>query len=254
MNEDATRLGLILPMFRALGWDIENVNEVSPEEKVSRGWVDFSFRIGNVPRYFLETKRASEDLNDPRWVKQAIDYSWTKSVTWALLSDFEGLRVFNAEWKEENPFRAQFIEFNVDTYLGDFNRLWWLSRAETAERRLDAEAEKVGKKEKRLPVSQILFDDLKTWRGKLSKDLTGFNLISMAEADTAVLRMLNRLIFIRTAEDRDVESPRLLALIREMKDKGQIKDLSKGLSALFREMDGVYTRNCSRRIRRRGFM
>ncbi|HSQ40117.1 MAG TPA: hypothetical protein VLM78_08135, partial [Anaerolineales bacterium] len=70
MNEDATRLGLILPMFRALGWDIENVNEVSPEEKVSRGWVDFSFRIGNVPRYFLETKRASEDLNDPRWVKQ----------------------------------------------------------------------------------------------------------------------------------------------------------------------------------------
>jgi len=240
MNEDATRLGLILPMFRALGWDIENVNEVSPEEKVSRGWVDFSFRIGNVPRYFLETKRASEDLNDPRWVKQAIDYSWTKSVTWALLSDFEGLRVFNAEWKEENPFRAQFIEFNVDTYLGDFNRLWWLSRAETAERRLDAEAEKVGKKGKRLPVSQILFDDLKTWRGKLSKDLTGFNSISMADADTAVLRMLNRLIFIRTAEDRDVESPRLLALIREMKDKGQIKDLSKGLSALFREMDGVY--------------
>ena len=151
-----------------------------------------------------------------------------------------GLRVFNAEWKEENPFRAQFIEFNVDTYLGDFNRLWWLSRAETAERRLDAEAEKVGKKGKRLPVSQILFDDLKTWRGKLSKDLTGFNSISMADADTAVLRMLNRLIFIRTAEDRDVESPRLLALIREMKDKGQIKDLSKGLSALFREMDGVY--------------
>jgi type I restriction-modification system DNA methylase subunit len=240
MNEDATRLGLILPMFRALGWDIENVNEVSPEEKVSRGWVDFSFRIGNVPRYFLETKRASEDLNDPRWVKQAIDYSWTKSVTWALLSDFEGLKVFNAEWKEENPFRAQFIEFNVDTYLGDFNRLWWLSRAETAERRLDAEAEKVGKKDKRQPVSQILFDDLKTWRGKLSKDLTGFNSISTAEADNAVLRMLNRLIFIRTAEDRDVESPRLLALIREMKDKGQVKDLSKGLSALFREMDGVY--------------
>ncbi len=240
MNEDATRLGFILPMFRALGWDIENHNEVSPEEKVSRGWVDFSFRIGNVPRYFLETKRASEDLNDPRWVKQAIDYSWTKSVTWALLSDFEGLRVFNAEWKEENPFRAQFIEFNVDTYLGDFNRLWWLSRAETAQRRLDAEAEKVGKKDKRQPVSQILFDDLKTWRGKLSKDLTGFNSISTAEADNAVLRMLNRLIFIRTAEDRDVESPRLLALIREMKDKGQIKDLSKGLAALFREMDGVY--------------
>jgi predicted type IV restriction endonuclease len=88
MNEMQTRLGYILPLFRALGWDTSNINEVSPEEKVSRGWVDFSFRIGNVPRFFLETKRVNEDLNDPKWVKQAIDYAWTKSVTWALLSDF----------------------------------------------------------------------------------------------------------------------------------------------------------------------
>ncbi|HEX9385607.1 MAG TPA: hypothetical protein VF918_04760, partial [Anaerolineales bacterium] len=40
--------------------------------------------------FFLETKRVNEDLNDPKWVKQAIDYAWTKSVTWALLSNFEG--------------------------------------------------------------------------------------------------------------------------------------------------------------------
>jgi len=106
MNEMQTRLGYILPLFRALGWDTSDLNEVSPEEKVSRGWVDFSFRIGGVPRFFLETKRVDEDLNNQRWVKQAIDYAWTKSVSWALLSDFEGLRVFNAEWQESDPFRA----------------------------------------------------------------------------------------------------------------------------------------------------
>ena len=62
MNEMQTRLGYILPLFRALGWDTSNINEVSPEEKVSRGWVDFSFRIGNVPRFFLETKKVNENL------------------------------------------------------------------------------------------------------------------------------------------------------------------------------------------------
>lgn len=41
LNEMQTRLGYILPLFRALGWDTSNINEVSPEEKVSRGWVDF---------------------------------------------------------------------------------------------------------------------------------------------------------------------------------------------------------------------
>ncbi|KAA0280635.1 MAG: hypothetical protein EDM79_03575, partial [Chloroflexi bacterium] len=241
MNEMQTRLGYILPMFRALGWDINNINEVSPEEKVSRGWVDFSFRLGNVPRFFLETKKVNEDLNDPKWVKQAIDYAWTKSVTWALLSDFEGLRVFNAEWKETDPFRAQFIEFDLDNYLTDFDRLWWLSKGETSARRLDIEAEKVGRKKKRLPVSQTLFDDLKTWRANLFKNYKAYNpIISAGEIDSAVLRLLNRLIFIRTAEDRQVESIRLRALVRELKDKKQFQNLDVELASLFRELDGIY--------------
>src|SRR6266498_3245193 len=241
MNEMQTRLGYILPLFKALGWDTSNINEVSPEEKVSRGWVDFSFLIGNVPRYFLETKRANEDLNDARWVKQAIDYAWTKSVTWALLSDFEGLRVFNAEWKESNPFSAQFIEFGLDDYLKDFERLWWLSKPEISVRRLDLEAEKVGKKVKRLPVSQNLFDDLKKWRENLFKNYKAFNpIIPASEIDTAVLRLLNRLIFIRTAEDREVEDNRLRSLVRTLKDKKQINHLDRELAKLFRQFDETY--------------
>lgn len=241
MNEMQTRLGYILPMFKALGWDTSNINEVSPEEKVSRGWVDFSFRVGNIPRFFLETKKVNEDLNDPRWVKQAIDYAWTKSVTWALLSDFEGLRVFNAEWKESDPFRAQFFEFGLDDYLKDFERLWWLSKQETISRRLDIEAEKVGKKIKRLPVSQNLFDDLKRWRENLFKNYKAFNLgYSAAQIDESVLRLLNRLIFIRTAEDREVEENRLQSLVRVLKDKKQIQTLDREITSLFRELDGIY--------------
>ena len=241
MNEQATRLGYILPLFSELGWDTSNTYEVSPEEKVSRGWVDFSFRIGGIPRFFLETKKASEDLNDPRWVRQAIDYAWTKSVTWALLSDFEGLRVFNAEWKESNPFSAQFIEFSLDTYLSEFERLWWLSRDETITGRLDREAEKGGKKGKRLPVSQALFADLKTWRADLFKDMRGFNKMwSPAQVDEAVLRLLNRLIFVRTAEDRQVEAPQLRALVRALKDQKKYDHLWEGLADLFRQMDAVY--------------
>ncbi|MDQ3006946.1 MAG: N-6 DNA methylase, partial [Chloroflexota bacterium] len=241
LNEMQTRLGYILPLFKALGWDTSNINEVSPEEKVSRGWVDFSFRIGNVPRFFLETKKVNENLNDPRWVKQAIDYAWTKSVTWALLSDFEGLRVFNAEWKESNPFSAQFFELNLDTYLTEFDRLWWLSKEETIKRRLDLEAEKVGKKVKRQPVSQILFADLKSWRTNLFKNYKAFNLgYSAAQIDEAVLRLLNRLIFIRTAEDREVEDNRLRTLVRVLKDKKQINHLDRELAALFRQFDDTY--------------
>jgi hypothetical protein len=56
-NEPATRQEFILPLFRALGWNVDDAREVSPEEKVSRGFVDFSFRLGGIPRFFLETKK-----------------------------------------------------------------------------------------------------------------------------------------------------------------------------------------------------
>lgn len=240
-NEDNTRKDFILPLFRALEWDVTDSAEVSAEEKVSRGWVDFSFRIGGVPRFFLETKRVSEDLTKPQWVQQAMDYAWTKGVTWALLSDFEGLRVFNAEWKEDNPLRAQFIEFGVDSYLADFERLRWLSRPEIAAGRLDHEAEKVGKKARREPVSQHLFDDLKSWRQILFKNLHVYNpQWSAGQIDEAVLRILNRLIFIRTAEDRLVEERRLLPLLRELKDQKRGGQLLPELRKLWREFDATY--------------
>jgi len=240
-NEADTRKDFILPLFHALEWDTADTAEVSAEEKVSRGWVDFSFRLSGIPRFFLETKRVSEDLTDPRWVKQAIDYAWTKSVTWALLSDFEGLRVFNAEWKEDNPLHAQFIDFSVDTYLRDFYRLWWLSRPEIAAGTLDREAEKVGKKARKEPVSQRLFDDLKDWRHELFRHLRAYNKrYSPAQIDEAVLRLLNRLIFVRAAEDRGVEPPRLLPLLRDLTERGKLAYLPTELAKLFREMDATY--------------
>jgi hypothetical protein len=240
-NEAATRLAFILPLFAALGWNTTDTAEVSPEEKVSRGWVDFSFRLSGIPRFFLETKKIAEDLTNPRWVRQTIDYAWTKSVTWALLSDFEGLRVFNAEWKEDNPLRAQFIEFSVDTYLTDFPRLWWLSRPETAAGTLDREAEKVGKKVHKEPVSYHLFDDLKEWRHELFKVLRAYNKrYSLAQIDEAVLRILNRLIFIRTAEDREVEERCLLPLLRHLEEHHRMGYLPEELAKLFRQFDATY--------------
>jgi len=81
-NEAKTRSAFILPLFQALGWDISDPNQVSPEEKVSRGWVDFAFTINGKPRFILETKKIAESLTKPEFVKQAQDYAWNKGVTW----------------------------------------------------------------------------------------------------------------------------------------------------------------------------
>ena len=242
-NEADTRKDFILPLFRALEWNIDDMREVAAEEKISRGFVDFSFRINGVRRFVLETKRIGEDLNDPRWAQQSIDYAYHKGVTWAVLSDFEGLKIFNAEAREQNPFQAQFKEFGVDDYLPRLEELWWLSRPAIQEGVLDREAERVFKKRIKTPITESLFDNLKEWRAKLYKLLREYNrgkLYDAKQIDDAVQRILDRLIFIRTAEDREVESEKLIALVRELKDRHRANELIPALNRRFRELDRVY--------------
>ena len=55
-NEAQTVNEFILPMFQFLGWDIHNTHadEVTPEERISKGRVDWAFRIDGIPKFFLE--------------------------------------------------------------------------------------------------------------------------------------------------------------------------------------------------------
>ncbi|MBM4467332.1 MAG: hypothetical protein FJ014_17560, partial [Chloroflexi bacterium] len=215
-NEPATRQEFVLPLFRALGWNVEDTREVSPEERVSRGFVDFAFRLGGIPRFFLETKKIPENLEDPRWAQQAINYAWLKGVTWAVLTDFEGLKVFNAEWQETVPARAIFKDLCWDEYLARFDDLWLLSRPAMEEGALDRAAEAVGRKVKKTPVNRQLFADLTGWRRELFRHLRPYNpQWSIEQIDQAVQRILDRLIFIRTCEDREIEPPHLRPLLRQ---------------------------------------
>jgi len=58
--------------------------------------------VHKLPKFFLEAKALKEDLNNPKFIEQAITYAWTRGCTWAVLSDFENVMIFNAEWKTDN--------------------------------------------------------------------------------------------------------------------------------------------------------
>jgi len=62
-NEENTKKDFILPLFRHLGWDVTNSDEVAAEEKSSNGRVDYAFKIGGVSKFYLEAKPLREDLN-----------------------------------------------------------------------------------------------------------------------------------------------------------------------------------------------
>jgi adenine-specific DNA-methyltransferase len=228
-NEAQTRNEFIEPLFGFLDWDMRNLhtdNEVITEENISGGRVDLAFQLGNIPVMFLEAKALKVDLDEWKWAEQAIHYSWNKSVTWAVLTDFEAIKIFNAEIPPKNITQNLFIEIKCQDFINRFDQLWLLSKESFEKRLLYKEAEKWGKITKRKQVNEKLFEDLMAWRTSLTREFKKKNDLTNEELDEGIQRILDRLIFIRTAEDRKIE-PNVLQAICRSEKSGLYRQLVK---------------------------
>ncbi len=241
-NEEMTKKDFILPLFRALGWDTEDSNEVTAEEKISKKRVDYGFRINGIPKFFLEAKSLKEDLDNSKFVEQAINYAWHKGCTWAVLTDFESVKIFNAEWKTSNPLQSHLKTIPCHEFLDRFNELWLLSRESFERGLIDKEAEKWGKKTKKTSVDKQLLADFTRFRELLSKNITKLNQnrnLSDEDLDESIQRFLDRLIFIRNCEDRELEKRTLISGFREWESGGR-GQLIKSLREIFAYFDKQY--------------
>jgi len=247
LTEEETKKDFILPLFKALNWDTEDSSEVSAEENISKKRVDYGFRLDGIPKFFLEAKALRGTLTLDH-VNQAINYSWLKSTTWAILTNFTELKVYNADWKSRRPIEKLFFELQCEQYLTKFEKLWLLSKDSFLSDELDKVAEDWGKKQKKVrvtPVTEQLFVDLVKWRQNLTKDIasrkSNRQLLKTDEnLDESVQRLLDRLIFIRVAEDRQLEPVTLQSRLREWKGTKRGRPFYALLVDLFREFDANY--------------
>lgn len=215
-TEADTKSGFISPLFAALGWDMEDRKEVSMEEHISGDRVDYGFYINGRPKFYLEAKPFKADLNDPKWARQAIKYAWNKGVTWAVLTDFESIKVFNADFQSEELSNSKFFEISFDNFIDKFDQLWFLSKESIIKAEIDKEAEKWGKALKRVLVTDSLYKDLTECRKLLTDSLKRWNEdVSVELLDEGVQKLLNRLVFIRVLEDRGLEDHILKNIVRE---------------------------------------
>ncbi|MBE0433822.1 N-6 DNA methylase [candidate division WOR-3 bacterium] len=210
-NEQATKTAFIQPLLRdVLGWDVSNRDEVSPEEKVSRGRVDYGLKTEGQTKIFVEAKPPRADLT--RHIEQAIGYGYNrKSVPFVLLTDFEDIKLFDVTVKPDtrNQLKGLKIALNWKEYVDEFDQLWLLSKESVLNGDLDRLLLK--KPKDRLPVDKAILDDLKKWREMLAKDIFRNNTEMFhsgdREKDAQYLkeitqRIIDRIIFMRSCEDR----------------------------------------------------
>ena len=101
-NETGLRREFIDPLFRALGWDVDNnqrfseaYKEVVHEQTIKfRGqdtntkFIDYSFRLGGVKKFIVETKKPSVKIaDDAKSALQVRRYAWNAKLTLNILTN-----------------------------------------------------------------------------------------------------------------------------------------------------------------------
>ena len=243
-SEEQTKKDFILPLFEILGWDVYG-KDVSAEENISGKRVDYGFYLNERTQFYLEAKAVKEDLDKEEFANQAIKYSWNKGVTWAILTNFKNIKIFNAQDIEEALWSRQFKSLAYTEFIDRFDELWLLSKESFRENQLDIIAEKSGKKLQKISVTKKLYEDLNEARALLTKRFLDVNpdLNKIPHlVDEGVQKILDRIIFIRVAEDRGIEPATLKPLVRDYyaKNTRAKKFLYQSMIDKFNELDDIY--------------
>lgn len=251
-NETQTRRDFIDPFWKALGWDVDNENgyaesyrEVIHEDRVKIGSAtkapDYSFRlVGGKRLFFLEAKKPSVSIkSDIQPAYQVRRYGWSAKMPISIITDFEEFAIYdcNAKPKPNDKASNGRIKYlTYENYISEFDFLWnTFSKVRVLKGSFDKYITSDKTKKGTSTVDKEFLDSLGKWRTELALNIALRNKdLSEDELNYVVQNTLDRIIFLRIAEDRNVET--YGGLQTDIKNG----DFYKNLSLRFHQADQKY--------------
>jgi len=262
-DEANTRADFIDKFFTILGWDItnsqgfsENYRDVIREDRVkvngSQKAPDYGFRIGGVRKFFVEAKKPAVNIKDavePAY--QLRRYAYTAKLPLSILTNFAEFAVYDTRIKPNKNDKASvarvfYCTFDQYEQLFDFIRDTF-SKDAILKGSFDKYIEENKNKRGTLEVDAEILALVEEWRIELAKNIAknNSNLLSIYDINTVVQRIIDRVMFIRIAEDKGIEEANLLLSVS--KDQHVYKKLvlifakanAKYNSGLFARVDWI---------------
>ena len=252
-NETQARRDFIDPFFKALGWDVDNsagnaeaYREVIHEDRVRVGKAtkapDYSFRLeGGKRLFFVEAKKPAVRVKDeiePAY--QLRRYAWSAKLPISVLTDFEEFSVYDCTRRPKpgdkaSTARIKYLTF--EQYEAEFDFLWdGFSKESVRKGGFDRFVKSDGGKRGTASVDAAFLESLNAWRTYLATSFSLRNPQLDEEAINHVVQLtIDRIIFLRMAEDRGVEP--YGELMAAMKEGGE---LYQNLFRLFHRADAKY--------------
>jgi type I restriction-modification system DNA methylase subunit len=250
-NETQLRTDFLNPFLVALGWDVFNekqapqhLREVVHEDtiEVEDGGAlftkkpDYALRLGAERKFFVEAKRPSVVVaGNAVTAFQVRRYGWNARLTVSVLSNFDQLVIYDCRVRpqaEDDARVARLKIYNYTEYIAKFDEIYdQLSREAVYTGNFDAYFGVVEEHAGAEPFDEYFLSQIETWRVQLAQDIARQNAtLTQAELNFLVQRLLNRVIFLRICEDRELERYQALKTIQTYDE----------LKALFRQADQRY--------------
>ncbi len=248
-GETNIRSNYIDVLFQALGWNMKShyeiVREYSQKDKSTDSGtkkVDYAFKLNGKLKFFIEAKEASVDLEKDKseiYQEKRNAYSSNGKAPIVILTDFEEFRVFNVLKAPnfDNPERELLKKYSMQytDYLDKWDLLWdAFSKKAVENGSLDKLRGKIDKNTKTMDADFL--EQITGWRKTLAKNIALRNKdLAADEINEAVQRILDRLLFIRNLEDREIEPENTLL------NKTKISEnIYKAIILIFNNLDKTY--------------
>jgi hypothetical protein len=250
-KETRVRVEFVDPFFEALGWDVRNVQgyaeqykDVIHEDAIKVGGAtqapDYCFRIGGARKFFLEVKKPSV------WIKEDVGpayqlrrYAWSAKLPLSILTDFEELAVYDCRQRPRPSDKAsvgRVIYLTFDQYLDRWSEIHAIFAKESVlQGSFDRYVQETKGKRGTGQVDAEFLKEIEGWRDALARNIALRNpALTVHELNFAVQCTIDRIIFLRMAEDRGIEEyGRLQALTHAA-------DVYPRLGDLYRQADAKY--------------
>ena len=223
-NETQLRSDFLDPLFELLGWDIKNTQGKSTNERevileeslkadVSENAKkpDYTFRLFSERKFFLEAKRPNVDIqiNDAT-AKQIRRYGFTAKLKISVLSNFEHLIIYDCSVKVEendNYNRARIKIYHFTEYIKKFEELkQYLGKKSVYTGKFDKIWKNIEEQIKLFSVDDLFLAQINDWRKLLGSEIYKHSPeITEELLNDYVQSYLNRILFLRVCEDRNLE-------------------------------------------------
>lgn len=221
-NETQVRREFIDPLFKALGWDIDNEAGYAPaykdvvhEDAIKIGGLtkapDYCFRVGGTRKFFVEAKKPAVNLKDDISAAfQLRRYAWSAKLPLSILTDFDEFAAYDCRVRPEKIDGAAVARTMYLSYR-DYVERWdeissVFSKQAVLQGSFDRYAETTKGKKGTAEVDSAFLGEIEEWRNVLARTIALRNPgLTQRELNYAVQATIDRIIFLRICEDRGIE-------------------------------------------------